>query len=53
MEEKATPIVIDEENLKGIEVIKEELVNITNKQVRHNYIKTALCVFTYLMRDSE
>ena len=21
--------------------------------VRHNYIKTALCVFTYLMRDSE
>lgn len=53
LEEKAIPIVIDEENLKGIEVIKEELVNITNKQVRHNYIKTALCVFTYLMRDSE
>jgi uncharacterized cofD-like protein len=46
------PMLIDEENLKemNIELIKDDLTIIVDKMVRHDPIKTAFCVFSYLMR---
>ena len=36
----------------GVQVIEDDFVSITNKQVRHNSIKTALSIFTYLTNDN-
>lgn len=33
-----------------VEVIKEKLANINNNQVRHDSLKTALAIFTYLTK---
>lgn len=53
-EEKSTQIMLDKENLKNmkIKVIKDELLAVVDNQVRHDYIKTALAIFTYLTKDS-
>ena len=50
--EYSAPILIDEEELKkiNVELIKEDLASITNNQVRHDSIKTALAIFTYLTK---
>jgi len=55
LKEQATPILIDEENIKkmNVELIMESLAQIKGNQVRHDYLKTALTIFTYLMRDDE
>lgn len=52
LEEQSSPILIDEDVLNdmGVEVIKEELANIDNNQVRHDSLKTALAIFTYLTK---
>ena len=54
LEEKSTPILIDEEELKNmnIELIKDDLALIVNNQVRHDPIKTALAIFSYLAKDN-
>ena len=46
LKEKATPILIDFENLKqlNVEVIAEPLAIIQNNQVRHDHLKTALAI---------
>jgi uncharacterized cofD-like protein len=46
------PMLIDEENLRdmNIELIKEDLTIIVDEMVRHDPIKTAFAVFSYLMR---
>ena len=48
--EKSEPITIDIDNLDhmGVQVIEDDFVSINNKQVRHNSIKTALSIFTYI-----
>ncbi len=53
LEEQSTPILIDKEELKkmNIEVIAEDLEKIKNNQVRHDHLKTALAIFDYLIRD--
>lgn len=50
--ENSNPILIDEEELNnmGVEVIKEELANIDNNQVRHDSLKTALAIFNYITK---
>lgn len=50
--ENSNPILIDEKNLDKIkiEVIKDELAVINNRQVRHDFLKTAFIIFSYLMR---
>ena len=52
-EELSEPILIDENNLKklDVELIKEDLAIIKNNQVRHDHLKTALSIFNYLMRE--
>lgn len=51
-EEQSAPILIDDKELKKmkVEVIKENLANINNNQVRHDSLKTALAIFTYLTK---
>lgn len=50
-EEYSEPILIDFDKLDemGIYVISDNYVFISNNQVRHDYIKTALAIFTYIM----
>lgn len=51
--EKSEPVIIDEEELKtlGVEVISDNLVHINkDNQVRHNSMKTAFLIFSYLIR---
>ena len=51
--EKSAQIMLDEDNIKdmGVELITADLLKINNNQVRHDYIKTALEVFTYLTKE--
>lgn len=51
--EKSEPVIVDEEELEklNIEVIADNLVHINKKnQVRHNSMKTAFLIFSYLIR---
>ena len=52
--EKSSQIMIDRENIQamGVKLITADLLYIKNNQARHDYIKTALEVFTYLTRGS-
>ena len=54
-EEISTQILIDMDELDamGVQVIEDNFLNITNKQARHNPIKTALAIFTYLTNDND
>ena len=51
--EKAKQIMLDKEEVKkmGVELIASDLLTITNNQARHDYVKTALDVFTYLTKE--
>ena len=51
--EKAAQIMLDKDEVKkmGVELISADLLNIVNNQARHDYIKTALEVFTYLTKE--
>ena len=45
--------MLDKEEVKkmGVELISADLLSINNNQARHDYIKTALEVFTYLTKE--
>lgn len=51
--EKAAQIMLDKDEIKkmGVELISADLLNIKNNQARHDNVKTALEVFTYLTRE--
>lgn len=51
--EKSEPVAVDKKEINklGVEVIEDNLVSINdNKQVRHNSMKTAFLIFSYLLR---
>ena len=54
-EEKSKPISLDEKELKkmNIKVISDNLVKIVNNQVRHDNIRTALDIFTYINNSGD
>ena len=54
-EEKSTPIPIDKDELKNmnIKVIEDNLVKIVNNQVRHDSVRTALDIFTYINNSGD
>ena len=54
-EEKSTPIKIDKEELNKmkIQIIEDNLVKIVNNQVRHDNIRTALNIFTYINNSGD
>ena len=51
--EKASQIMLDKEELKkiGVDLIASDLLSIKNNQARHDNVKTALEVFTYLTKE--
>lgn len=50
--EGSEPVLIDEEEIKkhNIELLKEDLIIIKNEMVRHDSIKTAFIIFSYLLK---
>ncbi len=52
-EEKSSQIVLDTEEIKklGVKLITADLLSTDNNQARHDPIKTALEVFTYLTKE--
>ena len=53
--EKSEPIKLDRDELErmGIKVIEDNLVKIINNQVRHDNIRTALDIFTYINNSGD
>lgn len=53
--ESSTPIMIDRDELfkMGINIISDNLVKIINNQVRHDNIRTALDIFTYINNSGD
>lgn len=53
-EENSAQILVDKEEIKkmGVKLITSDLLYIKNNKARHDYIKTALEVFTYLTRGN-
>ena len=51
--EKAAQIMLDKEEIRkmGVELISADLLSIKNNQARHDNVKTALEVFTYLTKE--
>ena len=51
--EKASQIMLDKDEIKkmGVELIAADLLSIKNNQARHDNVKTALEVFTYLTKE--
>ena len=51
-EEQSEQIMLDREEVKklGVDLIAADLLSTANNQARHDYIKTALEVFTYLTK---
>lgn len=52
-QEMSSPILVDKKNISPlqVELISEDLTIIVNNQVRHDPLKTAFLIFSYLMRD--
>ena len=52
-EEKSSQIMMDKDNIDklGVKLIMADLLSINNNQVRHDPIRTALEVFTYLTKE--
>ena len=53
--EQSAQIMLDSDEVKnmGVELIKSDLLYIKNNQARHDYIKTAMEVFRYLVKGNK
>ena len=51
-EEQKDPIILDKENINA-NVIEDSIYEIENGSIRHDSLKTAYLIFSYLMKDSE
>ena len=53
MLERSKPVIIDDEEMKKlkIELIKEDLIVIQDQMVRHDPVKTAFTIFSYLLKE--
>lgn len=54
-EENSQPIPLDKEELekRNVKVIEDNLVKIVNNQVRHDSVRTALDIFTYINNSGD
>lgn len=48
--EQKDPVILDEKNLKNIEIISDDLVKVEDGSLRHDTLKLALDIFTYLLK---
>ena len=49
-EEQKDPIVLDKENI-DINIIEDSIYEIENGSIRHDSLKTAYLIFSYLMKE--
>lgn len=47
--EEKDPVILDKENLKGVELIEDDYVAIKDNYIRHDDIKLSLDIFKYLI----
>ena len=54
-EEQSSQILLDKEKIEklGVELLTGDLLQINNNQARHDSVKTALEIFTYMTRGSK
>lgn len=52
-EEQSAPILVDKDNIQkmGVKIITSDLLNTSMNNARHDYMKTAFEVYSYLMRS--
>ena len=48
--EQKDPVLVDYENLKDIEVIGDDYFIVENGTIRHDSLKVAFSIFSYLLR---
>ena len=48
--EQKDPVILDKQNLKGIEVISDNLTKIEEGSLRHDTLKLSLDIFSYLLK---
>lgn len=48
--EQKDPVILDKKNLKEIEIISDNLVKVEEGSLRHDTLKLALDIFTYLLK---
>ena len=49
-EEQKDPIILDKENI-DINIIEDSIYEIENGSIRHDSLKTAYLIFSYLMKE--
>lgn len=48
--EQKDPVILDKKNLKEVEIISDNLVKVEEGSLRHDTLKLALDIFTYLLK---
>ena len=48
--EQKDPVILDKQNLKGVEVISDDLTKIEEGSLRHDTLKLSLDIFSYLLK---
>ena len=48
--EQKDPVILDKKNLKDIEIISDNLAKVEEGSLRHDTLKLALDIFTYLLK---
>ena len=48
--EQKDPVILDKQNLKGIEIISDDLITVEEGTLRHDTLKLSLDIFSYLLR---
>lgn len=48
--EQKDPVILDKQNLKGVEIISDDLVKIEEGSLRHDTLKLSLDIFSYLLK---
>jgi len=48
--EQKDPVILDKQNLKGVEIISDDLVKVEEGSLRHDSLKLSLDIFSYLLK---
>ena len=48
--EQKDPVILDKQNLKGVEIISDDLVKVEEGSLRHDSLKISLDIFSYLLK---
>ena len=48
--EQKDPVILDKQNLKGVEIISDNLTKVEEGSLRHDTLKLSLDIFSYLLK---